>query len=202
MKLTRITAFLCTLVLLALCGQAEGEGENGGISSIRDLLMGEKEAFSFRNGVSWGMTPEQVSALEEMPMEQRTSADWAVMITVEPAPVSRFSADLVYIFYQNALRMITYQFQQDCSTLNYQYLTGALSVKYGESKEAKPAVIKGWMDRIYQNYYRQELIRNALEWNAEDGTSIYLYYYTENAYAILYVCPVSGGAGSYDTNGL
>ncbi len=200
MKGKRRAALFCALLILSVSVHAASE--SGGISSIRDLLMADKKAFSFRSGVAWGMTPEQVSAAEDLPMEQRTSSDWAVMITEDPAPVSRFTADLVYIFYQNALRMITYQFQKDCSTLNYQYLTGALSVKYGDSKEASPAVIKGWMDRIYQNYYRQDLIRNALEWSAEDGTSIYLYYYTESAYAILYVCPVSGGAGSYDTNGL
>ena len=200
MNRKRIAAALLALALILVSAQAAAE--SGGISTIRDLVMGEKKAFSFRSGVAWGMTPEQVAATEDLAMEQRTSSDWAVMITAEPAQVSRFSADLVYIFYQNALRMITYQFQQDCSTLNYQYLTGALSVKYGDGKEASPAVIKGWMDRIYQNYYRQDLIRNALEWSAEDGTSIFLYYYTESAYAILYVCPVSGGAGSYDTNGL
>ena len=200
MKGRRKLAFLCVLLILSVFTHTMAE--NSGISSIRDLLMTDKKSFSFRNGVAWGMTPELVSAAEDLPMEQRTSSDWAVMITEEPAPVSRFSADLVYIFYQNALRMITYQFQKDCSTLNYQYLTGALSVKYGDCKEANPAVIKGWMDRIYQNYYRQDLIRNALEWSAEDGTSIYLYYYTESAYAILYVCPVSGGAGNYDTSGL
>ena len=196
-------ALIAVSVMLALAMVSCAAAENStGASSIREMVMTEKKAFSFRNGITWGMNHQQVAAIENVPMEQAFSSEWSILLTSSQVPVSRFSADLVYIFYQNALRMITYQFQQDCSTLNYQYLTGALSVKYGESKEAKPAVIKGWMDRIYQNYYRQELIRNALEWNAEDGTSIYLYYYTENAYAILYVCPVSGGAGSYDTNGL
>ena len=59
------------------------------------------------------------------------------------------------------------------------------------------------MDRIYQNYYQQDLIHNALEWNADDGTAIFLYYFTADHYAILYVCPpTNGNGGGYDTNGL
>ena len=90
MKGRRKIAFLCVLLILSVF--THSMAENSGISSIRDLLMTDKKAFSFRNGVAWGMTPELVSAAEDLPMEQRTSSDWAVMITEEPAPVSRFSA--------------------------------------------------------------------------------------------------------------
>jgi len=199
MKRNIWVTLLCVLAALSFSAQALADSET---TSIREMVMTEKKAFSFRNGITWGMTPEQVGAAENTEMETRTSPEWAVMLTAAPVSVSRFTADLVYIFYQNALRMITYEFQKDCSTLNFQYLTGALCSLYGDSKEAKPAVIKGWMDRIYQNYYRQELIHNAQEWSAEDGTTIYLYYFTETTYAILYICPVSGGSGNYDTNGL
>ena len=106
------------------------------------------------------------------------------------------------MFKQDALRMITYEFTQDCTSLNYQYLTGALCSVYGDSREANPLIIKGWMDRIYQNYYQQDLIRSALEWTAEDGTSVFLYYFTPEKYAILYVCPTNNGASSYETTGL
>ena len=98
--------------------------------------------------------------------------------------------------------MITYEFTKDCSTLNFQYLTGALCSLYGESNAANPLVVKGWMDRIYQNYYQQDQIHNALEWTAEDGTKIFLYYFTAETYAILYVCPTTNGNGNYDTSGL
>ena len=199
----KIAAVCLVFTMLALCAFESAFSENAGtVSGIRDLLMAEKKPFSFRNGITWGMNPQQVSLIENVPMDQRSSTEWSVMMTSEPVQVSRFSADLVYMFYQNALRMITYEFQKDCSSLNYQYLTGALCSVYGESKEANPVVIKGWMDRIYQNYYQQDLIRNAVEWNAEDGTSIYLYYISESTYAILYVCPVTNGTGGYDTNGL
>ena len=198
----RMAAILCALLMLGAGTDAFAENY-GGASSIRDMVMTEKKAFSFRNGITWGMNPQQVAVIENVPMEQAFSSEWSILLTSSQVSVSRFSADLVYIFRQEALRMIPYEFKTDCSTLNFQYLTGALCSLYGESREANPAVIKGWMDRVYQNYYNQNLIHNATEWSAEDGTYIYLYYVTENTYAILYVCPNQGGGGSsYNTDGL
>ena len=203
MRTKRIAAVFCIL-LIAFAVKADATAErSGGVPSIRDMVMTDKKAFSFRNGITWGMNPQQVSIIENVPMEQAFSSEWSILLTSSQVQVSRFSADLVYIFRQDALRMITYEFKTDCSTLNFQYLTGALCSLYGESKEASPSIIKGWMDRVYQNYYNQDLIHNAMEWSAEDGTYIYLYYVTEDTYAILYVCPnqvVDGG--NYNTDGL
>ena len=200
---------LLILIILSMAFSLVGaEAEGAGTSSIRDMVMTEKKPFSFRNGISWGMNPQQVSVIENIPMEQRSSTEWSVMVPTEKVQVSRFYADLVYMFYQNALRMINYEFQEerngqtDPRSLNYQYLTGALCSVYGESREANPAVIKGWMDRIYQDYYQQEKIHDALEWTAEDGTVIFLYYFSDTSFAILYVCPSNGGGSGYDTNGL
>ncbi len=198
----RCAAILTAMVFL-LSGLAYSCAESGGASSIRDMVITERKAFSFRNGVTWGMNPQQVMDAENVAMDLRSSSEWSVMITSAPVAVSRFAADLVYMFYQDALRMITYEFQKEnCTSLNYQYLTGALCSVYGDSKDANPLVIKSWMDRIYQDYYRQEKIARAKEWSAEDGTSIFLYYYTEDKYAILYICPVSSSTSGYDTNGL
>lgn len=200
---------LLILIILSMTFSLMGaEAEGTGTSSIRDMVMTEKKPFSFRNGISWGMNPQQVSVIENIPMEQRSSTEWSVMVPTEKVQVSRFYADLVYMFYQNALRMINYEFQEerngqtDPRSLNYQYLTGALCSVYGESREANPAVIKSWMDRIYQDYYQQEKIHDALEWTAEDGTVIFLYYFSDTSFAILYVCPSNGGGSGYDTNGL
>ncbi len=200
---------LLILIILSMAFSLMGAAAEGpGTSSIRDMVMTEKKPFSFRNGISWGMNPQQVSVIENIPMEQRSSTEWSVMVPTEKVQVSRFYADLVYMFYQNALRMINYEFQEerngqtDPRSLNFQYLTGALCSVYGESREANPAVIKSWMDRIYQDYYQQEKIHDALEWTAEDGTVIFLYYFSDTSFAILYVCPSNGGGSGYDTNGL
>ena len=194
--------FLC--LLLAGMGFCCAAAEDGNPGSIRDLMNSEeKKPFSFRNGITWAMNQQQVSLIENIPMKQSSSSEWSVLIPESQVQVSRFYADLVYIFRQDALRMITYEFTKDCSMLNYQYLTGALCSLYGESREADATVIKGWMDRIFPNHYAQEQIHEAREWTAEDGTSIFQYYYTAGNYAILYICPTTnGGNAGYDTNGL
>ena len=194
--------FLC--LLLAGMGFCCAAAEDGNPGSIRDLMNSEeKKPFSFRNGITWAMNQQQVSLIENIPMKQSSSSEWSVLIPESQVQVSRFYADLVYIFRQDALRMITYEFTKDCSMLNYQYLTGALCSLYGENREADAAVIKGWMDRIFPNHYALEQIHEAREWTAEDGTSIFQYYYTAENYAILYICPTTnGGNAGYDTNGL
>ena len=199
----RITAVILCIIITAFGGKYTA-AENSSTSSIRDLVITEEtKPFVFRNGITWAMNPQQVALIENIPMKQSSSSEWSVLISESQVQVSRFNADLVYMFRQDALRMITYEFTKDCSTLNFQYLTGALCSLYGENKTASPAKIKGWMDLVYQNYYSAELIQQASEWTAEDGTNIYLYYFRQDAYAILYVCPQSGAnQGGYDTNGL
>ena len=203
----RLWAILACAILgaAAVCpGMAE---EAGNIPSIRETMQTESKqtaAFSFRNGIGWNMSMEQVKALENVGMTERSSNEWAVMVTTEPVQVSRFQADLVFMFWQDRLKMITYEFQADASRLNYQYLLGALCTVYGDSREAQPTVIKSMMDRIYPDRYRTDWIREAHAWTAADGTNLFLYYFSANSYAILYVTPeltVQGGGG-YETNGL
>ena len=194
---------ICLLLMAPVTGTAE---EAGNIPSIRETMQTEQTvtAFSFRNGIGWNMSMDQIKTLEPVPMAERSSNDWSVMVTSEQVQVSRFQADLVFMFWQDKLKMITYEFQADASKLNYQYLLGALCSVYGDSHEAQPAAIKSMMDRIYPDRYRADWIREAHAWTAADGTNLFLYYFSANAYAILYVSPeltVQGGGG-YEINGL
>ena len=199
---------LALLIIMALvCGAVcTGWAESGTIPSIRETIQTESEVppFSFRGGIGWNMDMQQVRLLENSPMEERSSTEWSIMINSEPVTVSRFTADLVFMFYQNQLKMITYEFQSGASTLNFQYLLGALSSVYGDSVNAEGAVIKSMMDRIYPDRYRGDWIREGHMWTSRDGTHIFLYYFSANAYAILYTSPelTVRSTGGYDVNGL
>ena len=157
-------------------------------------------AFRFRDGIRWSMNPQQVQALEPEQMTLRTMADWSVMLTDTKVVVSLFTADLVFMFRQNMLQMISYEFtgvRQD----DFRYLGAALSTVYGESTEGDPLTVKALMDAINPNRYKSELIKNTMKWVTADDTSVYLYYYSENAFAITYVSPELG-AKVYQVNGL
>ena len=201
---SRMALLLIPVLLAGLLSTATAE--SGTIPSIRETIQTETEVqpFSFRSGIGWNMDMQQVRLLENSPMEERSSTEWSIMINSEPVTVSRFTADLVFMFYQNQLKMITYEFQSGASTLNFQYLLGALSSVYGESTDTEGQVIKGMMDRIYPDRYRGDWIREGHMWSAKDGTHIFLYYFSANAYAILYTCPelTVQSTGGYDVNGL
>lgn len=199
----RITAWIVLVVLVfgISCTNAET------VSGIRDLFLAPEStatpapnAFRFREGIRWGMSTQQVKALETEPMTERSMQAWSIMLTDGKVPVSRFSADLVFMFREDRLLMISYEFQQG-SQDDYLYLCGALASLYGEKTEAEPLKIKALMDAINPNRYKTELITQACGWNTADGTAIYLYYYSADAFAIMYASPELGSR-IYQTNGL
>ena len=157
-------------------------------------------AFRFRDGIRWGMNMQQVSALETQPMTERSMNSWSIMLTNGRVAVSRFTADLVFMFRDDRLLMISYEFPQEKQD-SFQYLTGALSSLYGEKADAEPLKIKALMDAINPSRYRIEQITRACEWKNVDGTTVYLYYYSETDFAIMYVSPELGSR-IYQTNGL
>ena len=159
------------------------------------------EAFRFRDGIRWGMNPQQVKALESENMVERVLQDWSIMVTTEKVAVSRFTADLVFIFRQDQLRMIVYEFQRPDAEGDFRYLTGALCSLYGEQKEADPSMVRVLMDAVNPGRYKTEALTKAYGWLLPDGTAVYQYQYAMDSFGVMYVAPDLGG-GLYQTNGL
>lgn len=199
----RLLTVILALMMLPAAGNASAAGF-GLLSTPAPQATEQIPAFTFRNGISWNMSTEQVSALETAYMNERTSGEWSVMMTAEKVAVSRFTADLVFIFRQNQLRMITYEFNTDKdSVISYYYLIGALEFKYGKSQDADPQAVKNLMDRVDPNHYRTDRIQQVHAWTDKDGTGIYLYYFDADRFAILYASPeLNAPGGGYDVNGL
>lgn len=159
------------------------------------------DAFRFRDGIRWGMNPQQVKALENENMVERVLQDWAIMVTTEKVAVSRFTADLVFIFRQEQLKMIVYEFQRQDAEADFQYLTGALCSLYGEQKEADPSMIRVLMDAVNPGRYKSEALTKSYGWLLSDGTAVFQYQYAADSFGVMYVAPELGG-GLYQTNGL
>ena len=199
----RSAAMIVLAIFLLFTCQASGEN----VSGIRDLFLSPEitatpapDSFRFRDGIRWGMNTQQVKALEPETMNERIMQDWSVMITEAKVAVSRFAADLIFMFRTDRLLMISYEFQKS-SEDDFLYLNGALSSVYGVSEKAEPLKIKALMDAVYPNHYKTELITQAEGWKAADGTAVYLYYYSPDSFAIMYVSPELGSK-VYQTNGL
>ena len=210
-KTVLITASWIAVFMMVFSAAASGESGAG----ILDLFLPPADtaipsaavtetpapnAFRFRDGIRWGMNTQQVQALEPEKMTERTMQNWSVMLTDSKVPVSRFSADLVFIFRDDQLMMASYEFQKGSSD-DFLYLRGALVSIYGEKKDADPLKIKALMDAINPNRYKTDLIKQACGWSTADGTTIFLYYYSADSYAVTYVGPELA-TRIYQTNGL
>ena len=194
----------CCLCLAAMLMLWAGAGSAGGvIPNLREdpVPTPAPGVFSFRGGVQWNMTRELVKALETVELTERAQDGWSILFPLTRVEVSRYTADLVYMFYNDRLKMISYDFGAGGPQTDFQYLTGALDSVYGDHTEPAAADIIGVMDQIYPGYYSAEKLLNRRGWRAGEDTLIYLYYYAENAYAILYVC-AGGAPASYVTTGL
>ena len=157
--------------------------------------------FRFRDGIRWNMTPEQVKILEPEEMNERSRMNWTVMMTREKVAVSRFTADLLFMFRDGRLQIIAYEFQRQTSSTDFRYLTGALNSVYGENTAADPLIISTLMDGINPNHYQLDQIENAACWHTGDGTSIYQFFYGPDSFAVMYVS-AEMGTGQYQVNGL
>ena len=199
--LKRITGVFAALVLL-LTGIASGEQTQ---VQQQEIIMPTATPgqiiFRFRDGIRWGMTPEQVKILEPEPMKELAREAWTVLITNEKVAVSRFTADLLFMFKDNRLQIIIYEFQRQNPENDFRYLTGALSAVYGTQTEVDPLMISNLMDSVNPNYYRFDQISRAVVWRTGDGTAIYQFFYAESAFAVMYVS-AEQGPGLYQTNGL
>ena len=201
-----LAAVLVLMIAAAAAGSASALGF-GLLDTPSPQPTEQVTAFTFRNGIGWNMSTEQVRSLEETPMTERTSTsgEWSVMLTNKKVDVSRFAANLIFMFRQNQLRMITYEFSTEKdSVISFYYLIGALEYKYGKSQDGEAQAVKNLMDRIDPNHYRTDRMRQVHAWKDKDGTGIYLYYFDTDRFAILYASPElsAPGGGEYDVNGL
>ncbi len=213
---TAVKKWICLLLALLLCG-VESMALGGGLASLWVTASPTPEAtpqvtpgisaagtgggFSFRGGVRWGMTRDLVKALETVELVGRENGEWSILYPTVKVDVSRYQADLTYMFLNDQLKMIAYNFGAAGTEADFQYLTGALDSVYGDHVEPDAAMIFGFWNQIYPGSYSLENIRQARGWTAGEDTMICLYYYAKDAYEILYI-RAGKASDAYVTTGL
>ena len=161
-------------------------------------------SFTIRNGIRWNMSAQEVQIAEGQQMVPRINGEWSILYPPGKVEVSRYTADLVFMFWNDRLKMITYTFGADAANGTFAYLTGALTAVYGEEMQSEPAEIVAVMNLINPGYYRPEQLSQVHGWAAADGTRVYLYHYSDAGFEILYAAGdvAKPGSGNYNTNGL
>lgn len=111
------------------------------------------EVFTFRNGLHWGMTPAEVLAVEGRAAadDEEEMSYTAMAILLEDLALSKFEADISYLFVDGKLAMLEIDpslwLEYDAEDI--EYLKQALSIVYGPVDETLPVpayVQKGLME--------------------------------------------------------
>lgn len=150
------------------------------------------QPFTFRNGITWGMSPEEVAATEEgEPLS--TKLDTGEILIYENSRVSKYPSQLGFYFISGKLVMSIYVPENPNEEM-LNTLRKAYDTRYGEEAEADPAACHAVMDRVNPGYYTEEQVAAfpMYRWVAEGDTEIWMVFENpaaEGQIGILYVSP-------------
>lgn len=95
-----------------------------------------EEVFTFRNGLRWGLTPAEVLAVEGRAEyeESAQSSYTCTVTTLDDLTVSKFEAEIVYLFVDNGLACLEIEpdLWHEYDAEEIEYLKQALALVYGE----------------------------------------------------------------------
>ena len=155
---------------------------------IRDALVkGEssKDEFVFRGKIKWGMSEEEVVALEGEP-SSKTQADLYTSVGYANVPVSNYKGNLDYVFLQDRLMLSSYDIS-DADEETFDYLRKALKAVYGDEAEAD----KMELNKLNEDKIPDKLLKglSLAKWDISGGTVIYLICATNGQVNITYYSP-------------
>lgn len=178
-----------------------------GVLFVSIGIAEDSEKFVFRNGIIWGMSPEEIKMHETVKLIPSTQFETLMALDVD---VSKYKANLGYEFKDSQLFMINYTFQDDRERTFevMDYLYGALSLKYGKGTVDTFEVLDDLNRFLYGEYVtipKYRLNSRIYKFTNVDETDIYLYcddessgacivYFNEGLFQELY--------GLYNTDGL
>lgn len=144
--------------------------------------------FIFRGNIRWGMSVEEVAALEGDP-EQRSESNSSETIGYSNVPVSKYHGYLGYIFNSDSLTLCAYAIA-DADQDVFDYMKTALEAVYGDAAEPSEDELIAIISQLQGDSVSKDELRDSLfsKWNAAGNTVIYMVLgggYLE----VLYVSP-------------
>lgn len=204
MKHTRlgyILMLVSALVLALIPGLVSAVAETGADGAVSGAPVTPAEpvvtegGFSFRDGITFGMTAEEIKAAEAR--NTQTSDDswrsmdlngWYVFGTATNLPVGDFEAPSLYFAAEGKMQAASYDFQHHASDDVFSGVRSMLSSQYGESKLADSADLAALMDCFSPGFYTAEDIRDGAAWQAE-GAEIYQFWYNSDSFVVFCINP-------------
>ena len=128
----------------------------------------ESSSFSFRNGISWGMSPEDVLKAEGDPAHETDEDDDTLKIEIKDVDFGSIKCDLEYAFLDDMLFMAVMEFDTRNAQVSFNDLRVKLTQTYGEPGEFSDAVkAELTEDEIAE-------LDTITSWKLADGTDIWL----------------------------
>lgn len=135
----------------------------------------DSEKFVFRNGITWGMSPEEVQACEDETLLSADTPDTTLYIP--EVDVSQYVARLHYYFKKNQLYMCEYYFTKylrETVTVK-DYLTGALNSKYANGEQDIPEILYCLFQQIDPEFCLSTIPDGSVyHFTTTDGTDVIL----------------------------
>ncbi len=153
----KIMAIVLALLLVGCAALAEAAAQDAG--------------FVFRNGITWGMTPEQVAAAENNPDADAYDDEALCFMKFEDVEaLAGLEGDANYIFLNHALVVCGYQF--DVVNADLETVLAAMTAEYGEPTDSDPAALNAMLGNLYDS--TDELADDAFfaGWTLPDGTYV------------------------------
>ena len=130
------------------------------------------EGFAFRNGVAWGMTPDEVLATEGDAESDRMDAPGGLTIVIiDDIDFDGIEGDANYVFLNDALVVCGYTFELDDTSV--EAVAEKAVALYGEPTDTDPAELTALLAQVNDAgdieddaYY--------VAWHLEDGTLVAL----------------------------
>ena len=122
----------------------------------------EAEAFSFRNGITFGMSEEEViqmeaskNQLDEDVWSETELGEWKLIGANYQASYGGYETSLVYLFYDECMQVAAYDFTEIETEEEYDILEEQISEEYGESIDVSSEDIVQKMDLIVEDFYHE-----------------------------------------------
>lgn len=176
----------------------------------------EEEPFSFRNGIQFGMSLEELKQKEKENGNLDDSiwasveiGNWKMFGTHVPVEVSNYKANLIYLLANDCMEAAGYDFNDISAEESvgdaFKYIRQALSAVYGENEPVAASKIVELMDAFSQGFYSEADIREAVKWELST-VMIYQFYYDEDQFVVMYIDPkfdyASVNKSTVNVNGL
>ena len=132
--------------------------------------------FSFRNGITWDTTLEELKAAEELTDEttyEEMIYEGSGYLFITDGE-GEDAVSIGYMFYENEIAMIMEQFMAEDLSAAFAAGKAALTAEYGEQTMSDPTEATAILSLIDEELMEEANLADFAGWMLDDGTQIYL----------------------------